>query len=377
MTRRLVPFLAALAAGKPVTFDRNNNQATIDGVNYDTAEPAPVVTTVSLNVSRNSSSINEGSNAVWTITASAVPSSAITVNLRVTQSGSYVSSGNLGNKTLSMNARTTTYTVATVDDSTDEANGSVTLTLRSGTGYTLGSSTSSSITVFDNDVPSLTVARRVASVNEGGSARWRISASPSPYINLTVNLRVSQSGSYISSSNLGDKTTTFPAGRSTHDYSVATINDSADETNGSATLSLRTGTGYTVGTPSSSSITILDNDEPAQATPTVGVRASTTTINSGSNAVFTFFSDISAPSDITVNFRVSVSPTQSQRFIVSSSAVGAKTATIPRGRSSTNYSIPTISTGGTSVSSIISVNISSNNLDYHIGDQYQEITVRW
>lgn len=266
MTRRLIPFLAAVASGATVTLDRSNDRGTIDGTTYSTAEPTvAVVPTVGINA-RNTS-INEGTIASWIINTSEAISTPLTINVTVSQVGSYVAAGNLGNKSvvLPANAARVDYDVPTIDDSTDESDGSVTVALRAGTGYTVTTAVTSSrtINIRDNDepapaLPSITVTRVRASVTEGSPANFVVRASTSPASPITINVTVSQTGSHANPAFIGDNTATLSGTSAV--YSVSTVDDSTDEADGSITLTIKSGTGYTVGSPSSATTTVTDND---------------------------------------------------------------------------------------------------------------------
>ena len=82
----------------------------------------------------------------------------------------------------------TTLTVFGIDDFLTETE-SVTVQLLSGTGYTLGDETSSSLTIVDNDVPGLKViqAGNVPVVKEGGTNTFYVSLLSEPTSNVTVN----------------------------------------------------------------------------------------------------------------------------------------------------------------------------------------------
>ena len=103
-----------------------------------------------------------------------------------------------------------------------------------------------------------------AAVTEGGSAAFTVSASPAPAAALTVNLTISQTGSFVAAGGTGSKTVTVPTSGSAS-YSVATVDDSTDEANGTVTATLWTGSGYTLHTTASqrsASVTVRDNDGP-------------------------------------------------------------------------------------------------------------------
>ena len=96
--------------------------------------------------------VSEGTDASFTLTAFPAPTGSLTVNVTVAESEDFVASGDEGTDTVTITTSgTATYTVPTVDDATDEANGSVKVTVNSGTGYTPGSTASATVTVNDND----------------------------------------------------------------------------------------------------------------------------------------------------------------------------------------------------------------------------------
>ncbi|MXZ82283.1 MAG: hypothetical protein F4Z10_01015, partial [Synechococcus sp. SB0666_bin_14] len=113
--------------------------------------------------------VSEGTAAVFTLTANPAPAAALTVAVTVAQSGDYAAAGATGSKTVTIpTGGTATYSVATVDDSTDEANGSVLLTVNNGNGYTVGNAGAASVVVTDNDAP--TVERLQANDGGGGAS---------------------------------------------------------------------------------------------------------------------------------------------------------------------------------------------------------------
>ncbi len=97
---------------------------------------------------------------------------------------------------------------------------------------------------------------------EGGDATFTLTAAPAPASSLAVSVTVTAAGDYGVTT--GDRTVTIPATGSAT-LTVATVGDSADEPNGSVTLTLNAGDGYTVGTQSSLAVDILDDDDPVEA----------------------------------------------------------------------------------------------------------------
>ncbi len=114
-------------------------------------EPAPEITP-EITIAAGSD-VTEGDDAVFTITASPAPASPITVNIGLSETGDF---GAAGPVTVTVSGASTAYTVTTADDEAGEPDGSVEATIQSGDGYTVGSASSDSVGILDDD-PSGTV----------------------------------------------------------------------------------------------------------------------------------------------------------------------------------------------------------------------------
>ena len=172
----------------------------------------------------------------------------------------------------------TTLTLTTSDDTTDEPDGSVSVTVEDGEGYTVGASASGTITVRDDDEPPpvVTIAAKAASVAEGGDAVFTLTADRAPAAALTVKLAVSETGAgdHVAAADEGPATVTIPKDATEATFSVATVNDAVDEPDGSASVTVEPGAGYTVGAPASASVEVTDDDAPSAA-PALSVGDST------------------------------------------------------------------------------------------------------
>ncbi|WP_419840416.1 hypothetical protein [Candidatus Poriferisodalis sp.] len=112
----------------------------------DADTPPPVVSVSA------ASGGTEGSDAVFTLSAAPAPQADLDVTVEVTASGDFGAA--VGSRTVTISAGgSATVTVATVDDSVDEADGSVTVTVQPGEGYTVGAVSSLSADVVDDDEP--------------------------------------------------------------------------------------------------------------------------------------------------------------------------------------------------------------------------------
>ncbi|MCY4331153.1 MAG: hypothetical protein OXC96_01300 [Cyanobacteria bacterium MAG CAR1_bin_15] len=87
-----------------------------------------------------------GGSASFTLSASPVPSASLAVSVIVAQSGKYGVS--TGQRTVTVSTGgSVVFTVGTTDDSTDEADGSVTATVDGGSGYRRVSTSQGAATV--------------------------------------------------------------------------------------------------------------------------------------------------------------------------------------------------------------------------------------
>ncbi len=266
----------------------------------DTAsEPAPVVTIVAGN-----SPVTEGTPATFTVRATRAPTAALTVNLAASGADDLV--GTPPTSTVIAAGETSvTVSVGTIDDEVDEANGDLTVTLRSGAGYTVGNPSSAVVTINDDDTttpepaPTVTIEAGDSPVTEGMPATFTVRATPAPTAALTVNLAASGADDLVGTL---PTSTVIAAGEASVTVSVGTIDDEVDEANGDLTVTLRSGAGYTVGNPSSAVVTINDDDDTApEPDPTVTITGPGGPVTEGGVAVFTVTATPAPAAALTVN----------------------------------------------------------------------------
>ena len=135
------------APGTPSDVVLGTSSATLTITNDDGTPP---VITIS-----SGSAVTEGTGASFTVNANSAPSGNLTVQLNVSDddTSDFVASGNEGAKTVTIPANQTsaTYTVATVNDTVDEANGELTVKVIASEGYTIGSAGAATVQVTDDD----------------------------------------------------------------------------------------------------------------------------------------------------------------------------------------------------------------------------------
>ena len=112
----------------------------------------------------------EGKAAEFTLTRMGVLDSPLTVNVTVTGEGSFLGSGAPPSTvTFAADAATASLSVATEDDSTEEAHGSVNVAIAGGTVYRTGDLASALVYLNDNDrgLPLVRISAQAGVMNEG------------------------------------------------------------------------------------------------------------------------------------------------------------------------------------------------------------------
>ena len=304
----------------------------LDDTDPDEPPDTPAVTPPAVTVSADAASVTEGGSATFTLTADPAPASSLSVSVTVTTAGDYGVTA--GSQTVTIDTTgSATLTLATTGDATDEPDGSVTATVTDGSGYTVGTPASGTVALRDDDVPVVTIAADAASVTEGGTAVFTLTASPAPAAALPVSVAVATDGEYDITA--GTQTVTLPTTGSAT-LTLATTDDTTDEPDGSATVTVQTGSGYTVGTPASGTVAVRDDDLPP---PVVTIAAKAASVTEGGDAVFTLTADRAPAAALTVELAVSET---GEGDHVAASDEGPATVTIAKDTTEAVFTLATV-----------------------------------
>ena len=232
-----------------------NVAATNLGINSNIGSP-----TITLAVSPSSVLENGTTNLIYTFTRTGATTNALTVNYGIAgtaNSSDYTGATPGTGKTITFaaGASTATLTIDPTGDSTPESNETVVLTLASGTGYTVGTTTTVTGTITNDDIafPTITLAVSPGSVLEDGTANliYTFTRTGTTTNALTVNYGVtgtarfntdySQIGATSFATTTG--TITFAAGSSTKTLTIDPTADTTVESNETVSVTLATGTG--------------------------------------------------------------------------------------------------------------------------------------
>ncbi|WP_253852449.1 beta strand repeat-containing protein, partial [Microcystis aeruginosa] len=247
-------------------------------------------------------------NLVYTFTRSGVTTNPLTVNYTLggtaTLNTDYTRTGTTNTVTFVAGSATATVTVDPTADTTVESDETVILTLTSGTGYTVGTTTAVTGTITNDDVtlPSITLAVAPASVTEDGTANLiytftRSGVTTNPLtVNYTLGGTATLNTDYTRTGTTN--TVTFAAGSSTATVTVDPTADTTVESDETVILTLASGTGYTVGTTTPVTGTITNDD----TSVTLAVSPGSVTEDGTTNLIYTFTRSGLTTNPLTVNY---------------------------------------------------------------------------
>ena len=298
-------------------FDTAQWQPTVDAI--ECLQLGPRVTIA------GGSAITEGGDARFTVTAAPAPAADLEVKLTLADdtASDFLDDSDERTHVVTILAgrNAADLAVSTEDDSTEEADGSVSAVVASGAGYRIGSPGTATVAVSDDDdpAPSTPVVSIAggSGITEGGAASFTLTAAPAPTGDITVEVDVTDSGSFATAGQTGTQTVTIGA-TGTAALTVATENDSAQETNGTIAATIQAGTGYTVATSpdDTASVAVADDDVAVTGVPTLSVND--VEVQEGPYRRVTFTVTLSKASDRYVSFYYRVresSPVSAKRGV--------------------------------------------------------------
>ncbi|MFM6645974.1 MAG: Calx-beta domain-containing protein [Microcystis panniformis] len=296
-------------------------------------------TTVTLAVSPASVTEDGTTNLVYTFTRTGVTTNSLTVNYTLggtaTLNTDYTRTGTTNTVTFAANSSTATVTVDPTADTIVESNETVILTLATGTGYTVGTTTPVTGTITNSPVPpSITLAVSPSSVTEDGTANlvYTFTRTGVTTNALTVNYTLGGTATLNTDyTRTGTtNTVTFAANATTATVTVDPTADTIVEHNETVILTLASGTGYTVGTPNAATGTITNDD----TSVTLAVSPASVTEDGTTNLVYTFTRNGVTTNPLTVNYTLGGTATLNTDYTRTGTnntvtfAAGSSTATV-------------------------------------------------
>ncbi|HEY7516666.1 MAG TPA: Calx-beta domain-containing protein [Methylomirabilota bacterium] len=172
-----------------------------------------------------------------------------------------------GTVTIPAGATTADFNVTPVNDTLMEPPETVVVNLAAGTGYSVGSPSSATVTIASDETVRITATD--PSATEAGLTTGTFTVTRTGTSTATLTVKYTVSGTATSGSDYSalPGSVTIPAGATSATITVKPVNDTLMESPETVTLTLASAPGYTVGSPASASVTIA-SDEVVRITAT-------------------------------------------------------------------------------------------------------------
>jgi hypothetical protein len=229
------------------------------------ADPPPELPTISVTATDNTAT--EAGPTSGTFRISRTGSTASSLSVYLTMSGTATNGTDYSTisspVTIAAAASYVDITRSPINDTACEGDETMVLRLSSNSAYLVGSPSSATITIVDNDcLPTVTIVATDNTATEAGptTGTFTISRTGSTAASLTVYYSVGGTSTAGSDRNGLSGNVVIAAGSSSGTVVITPINDTLVEGNETVILTLGANAAYTVGSPSNATITIIDND---------------------------------------------------------------------------------------------------------------------
>jgi len=239
-----------------------------------------------------------------------------------------------GTATITAGSASTDIAVTIINDTLDENNETIIVTLASPTNSTLGATTEHTYTINDNDSPPTTGFSLTSAAGPESTASLNIGVSLSEVSGLNTSVNYAVTGGTATGGGvdytLASGTATITAGSTSTNIALAIVNDILDENNETIIVTLASPTNSTLGAETEFTYTINDNDNP----PTIGL---TSASSSGAESLTSVNIPISLSSTSGLNTSVAYAVTGGTATGGGADyTLASGTATITAGQTSTN-----------------------------------------
>ena len=279
---------------------------------------------------------SEGRGVHFSVIRDGDLSGPLEVNIRLSESGNMTDED--GRHTLIIPAEHDLgrLDVWTIDDEIQEQNSTISFRVLPGTGYTIGSPSSTSVLVTDNDAELNTTDISAVNdrINEGQRATFRISRTGD--LRNTLSLQVGIESDSLVDFEYREVSVTIPAGRSSVNLSYATMAISED---GYIFAMILYGNNENVDYFGDASIQVINSV--ADSLSTVSFVQATDTINEGNRAQFVIERDPATSAPLTVHYSIAVG----SHTNIEANTPTTGSVTIPAWSTSQYFSIQTVDDG--------------------------------
>ncbi len=264
--------------------------------------------------------------------------SGVTVSVEYAIGGNALATTAAGQLSFAPGETTQSFAISIVDDTFDEADETIPLTLLNPVNATLGAMTVATLTVVDDDPPPTVQFSSAAYSATENAGQIVIPVNLSAPSGFTVTVEYATGGNALGTNAVGQLS--FAPGETTQSFVIPVTDNSLDGADELIPLSLRAPVNATLGAPSLATLTVMDDDPP----PTVqfSSAAYSATENAG-RIVITV--NLSAPSGFTVTVEYSAGDDAAQT--VAENAITSGTLVYAPGETEKSFSVPILDDIGT------------------------------
>jgi Ca2+-binding RTX toxin-like protein len=268
-------------------------------------------TKVSLALAPTSVTEDGGTNLVYTFTRTGILTNPLTVNYNIggtatsatdyAQTGAGTFTGTTGNIIFGAGSATATLTIDPTSDTLVELEETVALTLTNGTGYVIDTPGAVTGTITNDDI-NVTLALAATSVSEDGTPNLTYTFTRTGFLTNALAVSYTIGGTATNGTDYATipSIINFAAGAATATLTIDPTNETLVEVNETVALTLVANTGYTVGTTTAVTGTIVNDD----TLVTLAVTPATVTEDGLANPVYTFTRTGILTNALTVNYGI-------------------------------------------------------------------------
>jgi len=370
----VVPGVTTLSTGESLVWTPANTGNAIPAFNVvatdgtaTSATAVPVTVNVAANpliqkasiAATDASASESGDTGTVTITRIGSTANALTVNYTTSGTATNGSDYNnlSGSITIPVGSSSVSIPITAINDTEFEGDEYLNLNLQTSANYVLEGSTSATVSIADNDKPTVSIiasdanAAETLSTETANTGEFTITRTGTTANSLTLNYTVAGTATNGSDYNSLGSTIVIPAGASSVTIPIIPIDNFTLESAETVVLNLSTDTAYNLGTNNSATVNITDNDTSIyESNQTLA-----TAYNLGTISSLQTISDSVSSLDTTDYYKFDVASTGTVTLNIQNFSAGTtlKGELVTKNGSTSSTSLFTVNSSGT-------VNVSSS-----------------